>query len=419
LDAEPSAQNHLTFQGDAYGGSNDVLPGGQGSPRERGYSRGGNVLGRWTHVFAEESDLSLQLYYDRTHLDAPFQGAGAIPAGTLQDDLDTYDLDFQDRFGLGERHRIVWGLGYRFTHDLTESAPLVAFLPKTLERHLYSGFIQDEIKLHERLFLTLGSKLEHNDYTGWEYEPNVRLRWDLTDKQMVWGAISRAIRTPSRYDRDLFQPDPAYGELLVGNSTFDSETVIAYELGYRTEINSRISGSLSAFYNDYEHLRSLNTSSSGGLPLRFENNLQGQTYGFELGVNYQALDWWRLHAGYNLLKEHITVESGGDLANGLGETADPQQQIFLHSSMDLPFHLQLEGAFRWIDTVYNNNVSTVGTIPSYAELDLRVAWHPTTTLELSITGQNLLHDQHPEAGFPGPAQEEIARSVYGKVAWRF
>ncbi|MGN6641853.1 MAG: TonB-dependent receptor plug domain-containing protein [Verrucomicrobiota bacterium] len=418
IDAQPTDQNHFTLQGDGFGGDNEVVPGGQGSPHETGYSRGANVLTRWTHTFSDEADMSLQLYYDRVHLEAPFQSAGTIPAGTLRDTLDTYDVDFQNRFGLGERQRIVWGLGYRFTHDAADAAPLVAFLPGTLERNLFSGFIQDEIKLHDRLYLTLGNKLEYFDYTGLEYEPSVRAHWNVTDRQMIWGAISRAVRTPARYDRDLFQPSPAYGELLVGNNSFESETVIAYELGYRAQLRTNLSGSLSTFYNEYDKLRSL-TLTDGGLPLRFQNNLAGHTYGIELGMDYQALAWWRLHFGYNLLKEHIIVEPGGDIANGHGETADPQQQVFVRSSMDLPWDLEFDAAFRWIDQVHNNAGSTVGTIPSYAELDLRLAWRPTKQWELSLVGQNLLHDQHPEAGFPGPAQEEITRSVYGKVTWRF
>jgi iron complex outermembrane receptor protein len=236
---------------------------------------------------------------------------------------------------------------------------------------------------------------------------------------MVWAAVSRAVRTPSRFDRDLFQPDPSYAQLLVGNNSFQSEDVIAYELGYRAQITSKLSGSLSAFFNDYNHIRSLNVSSSGGLPLQFGNNLKAQTYGFELSANYQILDWWRLHWGYDLLEERISVGPGGDVSNGRNETADPEHQFFLRSSMDLPFKMELDAASRFISKVYNNSGSTVGSVPGYAELDVRIAWHPRNDLEISLVGQNLVHDRHPEAGYPGPAQEEIERAVYGKIAWRF
>jgi len=420
IDAEGAASDQFTLQGDLYGGDNHSTPGGEGTLNEEGASGGGNLLGRWTHTYSEDADLSLQLYYDRNHLGAPFQSAGAIPAGTLIDDLDTCDLDFQDRFALGNGNDIVWGLGYRFTHDVVQDAPLVAFLPNTLDQNLYSTFLQDKIKLRERVYLTLGGKLEHNDYTGFEYEPNARIQWDVTDHQMIWGAVSRAVRTPSRYDRDLAEPSPGYGAILAANSSFTSETLIAYELGYRAQLSRKLSGSLSAFYNDYDHLRSLNATPGTILPFYWGNNLEGDTYGFELSADYQILDWWRLHGGYDFLNENIHAKPGEtDLNHGLGETADPANQVFLRSAMDLPGRTELDAGFRWIDTLHNNNGGAVGTVPAYPELEVRLAWHATKNLEISIVGQNLLHDQHVEAGFPDPAQEQIVRSVFGKIAWKF
>lgn len=420
IDADGSPKNQFTLQGDIFGGDNDSTPGGEGTPNAEGTSGGGNILGRWTHTFSDDSDMNLQLYYDRNHLEAPFQSAGAIPAGNLTDDLDTYDLDFQDRFPLGTWNNIVWGLGYRFTHDVVQDAPLVAFLPNTLDQNLYSTFVQDEIKLRKNVFLTLGSKLEHNDYTGFEVEPSARIQWNVTDKQMIWGAISRAVRTPSRYDRDLSEPSPAYGTFLTGNSGFESETLIAYELGYRAQMSRKLSGSLSAFYNDYDNLRSLSETPTTIVPLYWGNNLEGDTWGFELSADYQILDWWRLHGGYDFLKENIHVKPGQtDLDNGLGETADPENQVFLRSSMDLPWRTELDTSFRWIDTVHNNNGGVAGTVPAYAEMDVRLGWHATKNLEISIVGQNLLHDQHAEAGFPGSTQEQIVRSIFGKIAWKF
>jgi iron complex outermembrane receptor protein len=420
IDDERSTVSKLTLQGDFYSGNTDVQPAGENTPQATGTASGGNLLGRWSRTLAEESDLSLQTYYDHTHLGAPFQSAGAIPAGFFRDDLDTFDVDFQHRFLLGDRNRVIWGLGYRFTHDVTTNAPLVGFVPADLDQSLFSSFVQDEIKVRENVFFTLGTKLEHNDYTGFEVEPNVRLHWHPTERQMLWGAVSRAVRTPARYDRDLFEPSPQFGELLgTSNSNFRSESVIAYELGYRAEITKRVSGSLSLFFNDYDDLRTIGTT-GGGLPLVFQNNLHGYTYGLELSSDYQVLDWWRLHLGYDLLEEHLRDKNGStDITAGLNETADPKHQFFLRSSMDLPGNVEFNTALRLIDTVHNNNGSTVGTIPSYAELDARLAWHATKHLELSVVGQNLLHQRHPESGFPGPSQESIVRSVYGKIALQY
>ena len=285
----------------------------EGTPQDYGTESGANTIGRWTHSFADDADMTLQMYYDHTHLAAPFQGSGAIPAGVLFDTLDTYDVDFQDRFPLGTWNSVIWGMGYRFTHDVTINEPVVAFLPATLNQSLFNVFGQDEIKIVDDVLLTVGSKLEHNDYTGFEVEPSARLQWNITDKQMVWGAVSRAVREPSRYDRDLFEPSPGYGTLLgTNNSPFQSETVIAYELGYRAQISRTVSGSFSTFYNHYNDLRSLNygDGAAPALPLVFANNLEGNTYGFEMAGDYHMLDWWRWHAGYDLLKEDIHVKPG-------------------------------------------------------------------------------------------------------------
>ena len=416
IDTDNPGADQFTLQGDIYGNNTHIEPAGEGSPDAEGHASGGNVLGRWTHTFAEDSDMSLQMYYDRTHLAAPFQGGPGFPAGTLFDSLDTADLDFQDRFPLGTWNHIIWGLGYRYTHDLETPSPRVAFLPAELDRNLYSCFLQDEIKLYDDVSLTIGTKLEHNDYTGLEYEPSARLQWNATDKQMIWGAVSRAVRTPSRFDRDLFEPNPSYYTFLEGNSSFESETLIAYEVGYRAQFWDKVSGSLSAFYNNYDDLRSLNTT----LPLFFENNLTGDTYGFELSADYQVLNWWHLHAGYDWLQEDIHTKTGqADAYNALNETADPANQIFLRSSMDLPGRIELDANTRWIDTVHNNNGAIPGTIPDYFELDVRVGWHATKNIDVSVVGQNLLQDHHAEAGFPGPVQEQIGRNVYAEVAFRW
>jgi iron complex outermembrane receptor protein len=422
IDSEPSLPNVFTLEGNIYDGHDGLDVGGVVATNE--IVGGGNLLGRWSHTISDDSDMSLQMYYDRTHLEFPY-----VTLGTLSDDLDTADVEFQHNFSLGERNKFVWGAGYRFTHEVDQNnaAPgsaQVIFAPSTLDQSLVNVFGQDEIKLFDPLYLTLGTKVEHNDYTGFEIEPNVRLQWTPTPKQMFWGAISRAVRTPSRLDHDLQIPTglaPPFQTFEAGNSGFESETLIAYELGYRAQLGAKTSASVSTFYNDYNDLRSLSPGPPPfGLPYTFANNLKGDTYGFEISADYQLFDWWRLHGGYDFLQENIYVKPGQtDLDNALDETADPKNQVFLRSSMDLPFHTELDVNARWIDTVRNDNNGVAGTVPAYAEMDVRLGWHATKNLEISIVGQNLLHAQHPEAGFPGPTQEQITRSVYGKIAYRW
>ncbi|MBW8864532.1 MAG: TonB-dependent receptor [Verrucomicrobia bacterium] len=412
IDAEPGPQNNLTLQGDLYYSDVEISTGGTGR------ASGGNLLGRWSHTISDDSDLSLQLYYDRTHLIDPISNQFGT-AQILTDDLDTYDIDFQHRFRLGERNRFVWGLGYRFTRDTDRGAQNLAFLPPVLDRNLFSAFAQDEIMLCKDVFFTLGTKVEHNDYTHFELEPSGRLQWKVTPDQMLWTAVSRAVRTPSRVDRDTREPDSST-PILVGGKDFESETLIAYELGYRAQLAKKLSTSISAFYNDYDDVRSVGFTPVTIIPLFFANNLEGQTYGLELTVDYQILDWWRLHAGYDFLDEYIHVKPGQmDINNGRNETSDPEHQFSIRSSMDLTHNVEFDTGLRWVDTLHNNNGAATGTVPSYFELDARLAWHPVKNLELSIVGQNLLHNRHPEYGFPDANREEIVRSVFGKVAWQF
>jgi iron complex outermembrane receptor protein len=419
VDSDPSTMDKLTLQGDVYEGHEDDQTGGTSN------TSGENVLGRWSRRFSDTSDLSLQSYLDRTHLLNPVAplSLGALQlagAGLLQDDLTTYDVDFQHRFRIGAANGIVWGWGFRYTHDVVSNAPALAFLPPTLDRDLYSIFAQDEVALRPNLSLTVGSKLERNDYTGYEVEPNVRLSWLLNSNQALWSAISRAVRTPSRIDQDVFEAAPPHFVLLEGGSHFTSESVVAYELGYRVQIEPQLSASVSSFFNHYNDIRSTTITPTTLLPFYFANGLEGDTYGLEFSGNYQVSDSWSMHAGYTLLKEHLHVKPGQiDINDALNETADPQHQFSLRSSFNLPRHTEFDTALRWVDTLHINNGPVVGTVPSYFELDTHLAWHASDRLEFALVGQNLLHNRHPEYGFPEPSRPEIERSAYGKFTWRY
>ncbi len=437
MDIGTERPDQFTVQGDAYSGTEDFD--GAGDYR----LSGANVLGRWTRVLSTDSSMSLQLYYDHTYLSQPYPVSlpnpptyAGFPASALTDNLDTYDLDFQYHCRWGARQGIVWGLGYRGTRELDQDASLVRFLPNELDQSLYSGFVQDEIMLARALYLTVGSKLEHNYYTGFELEPSVRLQWNPDARNLLWTAVSRAVRTPSRYDRDLQVPSglinafPPYQLptlYLTGSKNFESETLIAYEIGYRAQLAPRLSASISTFYNDYSNLRSTTATATSALypfpfPIVFQNNLEGETHGFELSTNYQLFDWWRLHAGYNLLLEHLRVRPGDvDSTDATNETADPKGQFALRSSMDLPRNIEWNAALRWVDALHVDDGPTngpaVGIVPSYFELDSKLAWYPLPRLQIAIVGQNLLHDHHPEYGYPSATREEIVRSVFGKVSW--
>src|SRR6266446_877925 len=241
-DWTPTTADGVTVQGDFYGSGIDRRSAG---PTD---ISGSNGLARWTRAFSGHSSLQLQGYYDRTKREI---------ASTLNEALDTYDLTLNHHLAPAARHDVVWGLGFPLTDDdVRNSSALLAFLPPRLTQRLYTGFVQDEIALEaDRLYLTMGSKVEHNSYTGFEYQPSLRLAWMPKPEQTLWAAASRAVRAPSRIDRDFFVPaQPPY--FLVGDSTFQSEVLYAYELGYKSRPLTDLTASISTFYNVYDKLRS-------------------------------------------------------------------------------------------------------------------------------------------------------------------
>jgi iron complex outermembrane recepter protein len=393
LDWYPTKENMLTVSGDAYAGSENTIPGDT-------FLDGQNVLGRFTHTISDTSDLSIQAYFDRTWRDI---------SQSFAEDLKTYDFDFQFRFALGSRQNVTWGAGYRLMQDEVHNTASLAFIPPNRNLQLFSGFIQDEIALiPDHLKLTLGTKLEHNDFSGFEAQPSARLAWIPTDGQTIWAAVSRAVRSPSRIDSD-FELAGTPPVTLLGDKDFQSETVLAYEAGYRVRPIERATLSLATYYNDYNNLRSVNALT----PTNFiiGNGFNGQTWGVELSGTYQATDWWRLRAGYTYL--HKDLWPGSSKATpSIREGNDPENQFLLQSSMNLPAHFQFDVVGRYVDTLRNPNV------PSYVSFDARVAWWWKDSLEISIVGQNLWDNQHPEFG-AAATRQEIPRSVFGKVAWWF
>lgn len=407
----------FTLQGDFYSNRENAPPG-------LTRMRGANLLGRWSRRISDASEFSLQTYYDWSNLSnavpaLTLAGVPFSPAGRLKDDLQTLDLDFQHRFRLGESQEFIWGAGFRYTHDAAKNAPGLGFFPAVIDQELYSLFAQDEIRLRDTLFLTVGSKIEHSEYSGFEFEPSARLMWQPNATHTLWAAVSRAVRTPSRVDRDLSQGSPPYLVLLRGDSGFKSEELLAYELGYRAQFGSRFTTTLSTYYNVYDDVRSTRITPATVIPFYFANDLAGHSYGLEWSGRLQLTDAWQLHAGYNLIETRLHVKEGQfDLSNARNETADPEQQVSLRSLLDLPHGFEFTAGLRWIDQLRNNNGPNPGTVPKYIELDARIAWHLGEHLELSVAGQNLLHAGHVEYGFPGPDRVLVQRNVYGKVAWR-
>lgn len=391
--------NQLTLQSDLY----EANPNPDGTTAVK--ASGGNLLSRWRHTISDSSDLQLQFYYDHTKRD--------FSNGFLEN-LGTYDLDGQHRFLLTKNQELIWGLGARWMDHQVDNLALFKFLPAHKTLHLYSAFVQDEIRLLENsLRFTIGSKFEHNDYTGMEVQPNVRVAWSPAEEQTVWAAISRAVRTPARIDRDFYLNITPTIPLISG-ADFESESVLAYELGWRSLFIENVPLSISTFYNEYDDLRSAEPGPPPlGIPLTFGNGVQGRSYGVELSATYSATANWRLRGGYTFLKKDLEVkQTSRDLNNASAESNDPQNQFLLQSLLDLPANLKLDAVVRYVDHL------TMPDVDSHVDIDLRLAWNLTANLELSVVGQNLLDATHQEFVPASPSPREIERTFYGEITWR-
>lgn len=370
-------------------------------------ARGDNIVARWNHNHSEHNNFQLQLFYDHTQRDF---------INGFKEDLKTYDIEWQNRFRVGQSHSITYGLGFRLLDHWVTNLNLFGFFPPRKTLRIYNGFLQYEIILvKERLRFTIGTKMEHNTYTQFQHQPNARLTWTPSEKQTLWAAASRAVRNPSRLDREfsvsLFEGFP----LFMGTDTFQSETMNAFELGWRFKPAKNVALSLSTFYNVYDNIRSAEPGpdATAGFPIVFANGVKGTTYGAELSVTSQVTDWWNLRGGYTFLRKELEVKSTSNDANeASAESNDPQHQFLLQSNIELPWHLQFGTVLRFIDKLPDPEV------PFYVGMDLRLAWNAGEVLELSIVGQNLLYNQHTQFIASTP-ERLVQRSVYGKVACRF
>jgi iron complex outermembrane receptor protein len=430
LDWEPTAEDKLTLQGDYFEhrvnesqNFPSLLPPYSQTGEVVNHDSGGNALGRWSHEISDTSSLTAQAYFD--HFSPQQLG--------VRYSADTIDFDAQHRFAIGSRNDVIWGLGYRRITDKLDPSFYLSFSPEEQQEQLFSSFVQDEITLvPERFKLTLGTKFEHNDYTGFEVQPSARALWTPTEHQAVWGAVSRAVRTPSRADRSeqvnfaVMPPSATTPEILLstmGNPDLQSEELMAYELGYRLEIAKRWSVDLTGFYNHYDELILPVAGSPTFQPAPFPPHLlvasanqnvgEGHTYGTEVSARWQVTQDWSLVGSYSWLGMHY--DNNSPVLKG-----SPEQQFQIRSTLNLPAHLELSGAAYYVDQFQAPYGTGLVSIPSYVRLDLGVVWRPTPSLEVGLWGQNLAQDRHLEfTSYKTSLLTEIPRGIVARFTWRF
>lgn len=406
--------NSFTVQGDVYSGNKgntfDLI---SHTPTEiidtDGDVGGANILTKWTHMFDDGSESALQVYFDHSKRDS-FVGGQAI---------NIFDIDFHHNTSFDEKTDLIWGGAYRFAYsDAFHLTPYYSFNPARHYANTYSSFAQvSRDIIPDKFNITTGAKLEHNSYTGVEFQPSIRAAWNIDDKQVLWGAVSRSVRTPSIAEEGVnlisgLSPFPNGFLKVMGADTIRSEVSVSHEIGYRIKPRHNMKIETAFFMNDYRHLRSI-FSTLDNVPdvdLHLNNEGEGRTYGFEVNGDWDVSKDWNLKASYSYVK----VKLDTDAASGLEEGITPRNMFNIHSSYDFADNWQLDNVIYYVD-----NLSSVG-IKGYTRVDARVAWKPLDNMEVSLVAQNLLDNRHQEFTTSyNISAKEVGRTIFAKVGFEF
>ncbi|WP_428566972.1 TonB-dependent receptor plug domain-containing protein [Ramlibacter sp.] len=387
----PGKGSELTVQGDAYEGSIDQAP----SARR---IAGANLLARYGFDLGDGGRAQLQGFYDRSERRQP---------GVIDNTLDTFDVDFQHVLRPRDGHELLWGTGLRWLDDrVTNLTPAVlAFRPADRRLRLWNVFAQDEIALGPKFKLTLGLKAEHNDYTGLEWLPNARLAWDVAPRHLLWTALSRTIRAPSRVDRELF----VTGAASLAGPDFRSEVAKVFEVGYRAQPRESLSYSLTLYHHRFDRLRSTDIVPGG---TSINNNFEGHLTGIETWGRWRLAEGWRATASYVHERQRIAPAAGTAPFGGTAQLGnDPRYRAGLGLSWDIRSNMELDMQLRRVGALPNPNV------PAYTAVDARFGWRLNPAFELSVTARNLTDSAHAEWG-NAINRAEMRRAIILKATWR-
>jgi iron complex outermembrane receptor protein len=395
-------QGAFTVQGDLFSGryQNGAMP--------DTVNDGANLLARWSRELSPDSHLWVRVYHDYSRRNTQ---------SAITETTHTTDLEFQHHLDFANGQEFLWGGNYRTISDSIDHTAGFVILPPDLNFSIGSVFGQHEIKfVNNQLRLTTGLRLEHNYFSGWEYQPSIRLAW-VRPGQTYWLSASRATRIPSRLDTGFFAPDqPPY--YVTGGPDFTSEILHAYELGWRGQPASNLSLTATVYYHNYDRLRSIEPNGAAVLPYVVANQVAGSSYGVEAFMDWDVSRWWRMRAGGFTTEQNTHLTAGGaDTENGLGEASFPKYEAQLRNSFRLGNSWNLWTSLRRVAAV-SANESGGGEVPAYTELDANLNWIVRTGVEVSFTGRNLLDASHPEIGGLD-TRREIQRSLQVSVRWNF
>jgi iron complex outermembrane receptor protein len=364
----------------------------------------GHLLVRWSRDLSPGSTVWVRAFYDYVLRNTN---------DSLTEETRTADVEFQHTLAIGSRQQFLWGLNYRRIHDEARDSVGLVILPRDIWLDLGAVFSQHDVTWHDgALRLTSGLRFEHNDFTGWEYQPTLRLAW-RKGTHTTWVAASRAVRTPSRIEKGFFAPaEPPY--FIAGGPNFVSEIINSYELGWRGQLTKGVSLTATVYHHRYDNLRSVEFTT----PIVQANGTEGESYGLELFMDYDVTPTWRLRSGGFVMNQKTWNKPGSlDLEGGLGEGSFPGHQVFLRNNFRLTPKVDLWLSLRHVAEVPAYEYGG-GVVPAYTELDARLGWQVRPGLNVALVGRNLLDASHPEIGGLD-RRREIRRSVAASLRWEF
>jgi iron complex outermembrane recepter protein len=404
----------MMIEGDLYKGTSPHIV---GTAVSNDQTSGGDVNFRYQTVKTDGTGLMVQAYFDRTVRDHGFLG----------ESRDTIDLDLVDRFKAGDSNLLAVGAGLHWSpYYVSSTVSGEGLVPPSGVDHIYTGFLQDEIRLGKSADLTLGAKLQQNNYSGFDVLPSGRLLWSINEKQSLWAGITRSVTTPSDIEENflLQAATPTLVIQVLGNQQFKSEEVLGYELGYRGTVNAHLYFDVSGFWNQYSRLQSFGptiitqSGSTTYLSIQYTNQISGSASGFEVAPQLAIGSFWRLNLAYSFLNSDFlaagatsSISSSGSVSTYNGSS--PKHQVVVQSMIDLPWKFQFDQTYRFISALPAQKVA------AYQTADLRLSRPLGGNFLIEAVGQNLFQPQHYEWGTGDPTQPLVGIYRAGYVRLSF
>ena len=429
IDWQPDHRDTLVAEGQIYQGESGVENSvGHLDPPEQVVVdanqpvSGGDVVLRWDRTLSAKSNFYLQGYFDRTNRGGPLGYEGR----------DTFDLEFVDHIGFLPRQDLIFGGDFRRSPSLfIQTADALNFTPNSLTDYLYGGFVQDQVKIvPDRVSVTLGTKVEDNNYSGVGLEPSASVLWNPTPHQTVWGSVGRALRIPGRLDRDVTilgvvsKAPPIILEIR-GNPRFKPEVLISWQAGYRQLLTSKFFFDLALFHNQYDDLATYGNPplvpSFPTQPFPYElltatyaNGAKGVTNGIEFAPDWKPVPWLDVRGTYSHLEMDLHGKAGfGKVAyiSPQYQGSSPNNMGTIEGLMSLPLGIEIDPDYRYMGAL------PAMKIPAYQTMDAHIGWRLKKHLQFTLDGRNLLQPSHIEFVGDNNNLAGIRREVYGGIAW--